>query len=171
MRDAGSLNRFVLGDHVVWLGRQWSIQLSWSGGYFRVRTYSLRKPLLNQIRNISMRENFGLCGCSEFSERSLSLRVSDQLCFELSEVYTAFLSRCGNGGAWSLSYAVREDCDFPSMSTCLRNLIWTRVAASFSRPSTSRNHPIFVCCSSSCFSRLESVWRSYSLVVGVRAQP
>jgi len=28
MGDVGSLNRFVLGDHVLWLGRRQSVRLS-----------------------------------------------------------------------------------------------------------------------------------------------
>ena len=35
IEDAGSLNGFVLGDHVFWLGRRQTVRLSLSGGCFR----------------------------------------------------------------------------------------------------------------------------------------
>ena len=112
----------------------------------------------------SKQGNFGLQGYSEFSEHSSSLRVSDLLRFELSEVCAASLSCCNDGGARALSSTVRGDCDLCSVSTCLRSLVWTRVAASFSSIAASQSRPIFVCCSSSYFCRLESAWRSCSLV-------
>ena len=57
-----------------------------------------------------------------------ALRIS---CFELSVDCTDSRSRCGNERVQALPSAVREDCNFRSVSTCLSTRVWIRAVASF----------------------------------------
>ena len=43
------INRFVLGDQVLWLDRRWSIELFRSGGYFGSEDILFKDNLLDEL--------------------------------------------------------------------------------------------------------------------------
>jgi len=52
LENAGPINRFVLGDQVLWLDRRWSIGLSGSKGYFGSEDVHFEETLLDELFHV-----------------------------------------------------------------------------------------------------------------------
>ena len=51
LENVKSPNCFVLGEHVLWLDRRWSVELSGSGRCFKSKDVLFKETLLDELRS------------------------------------------------------------------------------------------------------------------------